>query len=132
VIHNLTKPRRQNSRRDLNGKRAPGFLQFLRGRQCAFADAGGCEGKVEAMHLDFAGKMEGVDPALGKGTASKVADRYALPGCNAHARRQCAKGWDTFIAEMKTSREALMVAAARLWNAWPGRRQWEAKMEERA
>jgi hypothetical protein len=113
----------------LNGKRCPQFLQFLRGRQCAFADSGGCEGKVEAMHLDFAGKMEGVDPALGKGAKSKVADRYTLPSCAKHHRRQTVRGWDTFIAEMKTSREALMKAAAILWHSWSGRAAWEKKME---
>jgi hypothetical protein len=114
-------PRHKNAGRPPE-KSAPGFLQFVRGRECAFADHGGCEGKIEAMHLDFAG---------GKGMSTKVADRYSVPACSAHHRLQHNKGWITFMAKMGVSREAMMIAAARLWNAWPSRVAWERKQEER-
>lgn len=107
-------PRHKNAGRPPE-KDARGFLQWLRGRDCAFADHGGCEGKIEAMHLDFAG---------GKGTGTKVADRYSLPACSGHHRRQHSKGWATFLRELGLT-EQLMLAAARLWNAWPGRLKWE-------
>lgn len=113
-------------------KSALGFLQWVRGRNCAFAHIGGCNGKIEAMHLDFAGKMEGVDPALGKGASTKVADRYAIPGCRLHAQMQTDIGWQTFMIRMEVTREQLMIAAARLWHAWPGRAAWERKQQERA
>lgn len=108
-------------------KDAPGFLQWIRGRPCLFADSGKCDGKRQSCHLDFAGKVDGVDPALGKGTSSKVADRYAVPMCAYHHRLQHDKGWPAFMALMGVTREMLMLAAARLWNAWPGRPAWERK-----
>jgi hypothetical protein len=102
-------------------KDAPGFLQFVRGRPCIFADSGDCQGKVQACHLDFAG---------GKGLNSKVADRYSVPMCGlGHHARQHGVGWDSFMAEMGVTREELMIAAARLWHAWPSRRQWESKQQ---
>ena len=112
-------PRRKNAPRPAE-KSAPAFLQFVRGRECAFADHGGCEGKVEAMHLDFAG---------GKGTSTKVSDRYALPACSFHHRRQHQRGWISFCREFGVTKEQLLIAAARLWNAWPSRVAWERKME---
>ena len=113
-----TAPRHKNAPR-LAEKSAPTFLQFVRGRECAFADHDGCEGKIEAAHLDFAG---------GKGTGTKVADRYAIPTCSGHHRLQHTLGWPRFIERMVTTKEALLVAAARLWNAWPGRAAWERKI----
>lgn len=110
-----TAPRHKNAGRPPE-KDAPAFLQWIRGRECAFADHGDCEGKIEAMHLDFAG---------GKGVGTKVADRYSIPGCSKHHRLQHDKGWQTFMARMGVTREQLMIAAARLWNAWPGRLKWE-------
>jgi hypothetical protein len=112
-------PRRKNAPRPAE-KSAPAFLQYIRGRECAFADHGGCEGKIEAMHLDFAGD---------KGMSSKVSDRYAIPACSAHHRRQHSVGWLTFCKRMNVTKEQLLIAAARLWNAWPSRVAWERKME---
>jgi hypothetical protein len=109
------RPRKRNSPR-IAEKNAPGFLQFIRGRECAFADAGGCEGKIEAMHLDFAG---------GKGVSTKVADRYAVPACSTHHRLQHTKGWVTFLRIVGATKEALLDGADRLWRAWPGRFKWE-------
>lgn len=111
-------PRRKNAGRPPE-KDARQFLAWLRGRDCIFADSGECDGKIVAAHLDFAG---------GKGTGSKVADRYAVPirgGPNGHHALQHRIGWQTFMARMGVTREALMIAAARLWNKWPGRLKWE-------
>lgn len=110
-----TAPRKRNSGRPPE-KDARGFLQFVRGRECVFADTGKCEGRIEAMHLDFAGD---------KGTGTKVADRYSVPACCGHHRLQHNKGWLTFLRLMGVTKEQLMIAAARLWNAWPGRPKWE-------
>jgi hypothetical protein len=110
------RPRNRNAGRPPE-KDARGFLQWLRGRPCIFADHGGCEGKIEAMHLDFAG---------GKGMSSKVADRYSLPSCAFHHRRQHQRGWISFCREMNVTKEQLLLAAAKLWNAWPSRLKWEA------
>lgn len=102
-------------------KDARGFLQYLRGRPCIFADSGDCQGKIVPAHLDWAG---------GKGMGSKVADRYAVPMCCfGHHARQHSIGWDSFMAEMGVTREMLMLAAARLWFAWPSRGAWERKQE---
>jgi hypothetical protein len=111
------KPRHRNAGRPLS-KSAPGFLQYCRGRPCVFADQGDCEGKTEAMHLDFAGD---------KGMGSKVSDRYALPCCSGHHRLQHSIGWTSFMRRMGVTREQMMLAAARLWNAWPSRLAWERK-----
>jgi hypothetical protein len=109
-------PRKKNAGRPPE-KDARGFLQWLRGRECAFALYGGCEGRIEAMHLDFAG---------GKGTGTKVADKFALPCCSGHHLRQHTKGWATFLKEIGVNKEALLSAADRFWKAWPGRPKWEA------
>jgi hypothetical protein len=114
------RPARRNAGRPAE-KDAPGFLQFVRGRPCIFADQGGCEGKRQAAHLDFAG---------GKGVGTKVADRYSVPMCGRHHRIQHDKGWETFMRMTGCTREQLMLAAARLWNSWSGRRAWEAKQGE--
>jgi hypothetical protein len=117
-----TRSRHRNSGRPPE-KDAKAFLQWLRGRPCVFADQGGCKGKMEAAHLDFAG---------GKGIGTKVADRYSVPMCSAHHALQHRVGWMTFIGRMGAAAPELMVAAARLWNAWPGRPAWERKQREAA
>jgi hypothetical protein len=116
------RPRHRNRGRPPE-KGAPGFLQFVRGRPCVFSDMGGCEGKIEAAHLDFAGD---------KGLGTKVSDRYCLPFCSRHHRIQHDKGWETFMRMVGVSREQLLLASSRLWSAWPGRRQWEAKQGDAA
>jgi hypothetical protein len=112
--------RHRNSPRPAE-KSAPGFLKFVRGYECAFQGIGKCEGKVEAMHLDWAG---------GKGTGSKVADRFVIPGCSGHARRQHNKGWETFMREMNATRESLLLMADYLWKHWPGRIAFEKKLAD--
>jgi hypothetical protein len=113
------RPRHRNAPR-VAEKSAPQFLQWSRGRDCTFAYMGDCEGKIEAMHLDFAG---------GKGLSTKVADRYAVPCCSKHHRLQHGKGWATFLKLVGQTKEGLLYAADRFWHAWPGRVAWERKVE---
>lgn len=114
------RPRHRNAPR-IAEKSAPAFLQWLRGRECFFAYMGGCEGKMEAMHLDFAGD---------KGIATKVRDSAAIPSCAGHHRLQHNKGWGTFLLMTGHSREGLLHAAGRFWMLWPGRLAWERKLEQ--
>jgi hypothetical protein len=116
-----TRPRRKNSPR-IAEKSSPAFLQWLRGRECFFAYMGNCEGKIEAMHLDFAG---------GKGVGTKVADQWALPCCSGHHRAQHTKGWLTFLNAVGHTKDGLLYMASKFWNAWPGRVAWERKLDAR-
>lgn len=120
MLRPSTKPRRANSHRSDAVKRCAPFLQWIRGRECLFHGIGECEGPIEAMHLDFAGD---------KGMSSKVSDRFAVPACAGHHRRQHTKGWATFLKELGLGRESLLDAAAFLWGRWPGRANWERKLE---
>jgi hypothetical protein len=88
---------------------------------CLFAGAGECEGKIEAMHLDFAG---------GKGVGSKVADRYCVPSCALHHRRQHTQGWVTFLRAVNFTKEDMLDGADILWRLWPGRLKWEDRNAE--
>jgi hypothetical protein len=115
-----TRPRKRNSPR-IAEKSAPAFLQWSRGRECFFAYTGDCAGKIEAMHLDFAG---------GKGIGTKVADRFAIPGCARHHGLQHKWGWITFLKWVGHTKEGLLHGAETLWRAWPGRIAWERKLEE--
>lgn len=115
-----SKPRKRNSPR-IAEKDAPGFLQYIRGRQCLFCGAGGCSGPIQAAHLDFAG---------GKGMGTKVADRFTVPMCAAHHAQQHAWGWGTFRRKMEVSEDDLLNAAAFLWSRWPGRIAWERKQND--
>lgn len=108
-------PRKKNSGRPAH-KSAPGYLQWLRGRPCLLADKGGCDGKIVAAHVDYAGD---------KGMATKVSDRYAVPMCggpNGHHACQHNAGWRTFEANFKVD---CLEASKAYWEAWPGRRAWE-------
>jgi hypothetical protein len=110
-------PRHRNSGRPPE-KSAPQFKEWLRKKWgCVFAGHGECGGKIEAMHLDFAG---------GKGMGTKVADSFCLPSCSVHHHRQHTKGWATFLREIGATKEALLATADKLWRTWPGRVKWEA------
>ena len=119
-----TKPRKRNAPRPAE-KAALGYLQWLRGRDCYAANADGpdCDGRMEAAHVDYAG---------GKGMGTKVADRYAVPMCQAHHARQHRIGWFYFQTEMCRPQDHALKAADAYWRAWPGRIAWERKLEERA
>jgi hypothetical protein len=115
------RPRHKNSGRPPE-KSAPKFKEWLRKKHdCAFHLAGECGGRIEAMHLDFAG---------GKGVGTKVADSYCLPSCAVHHGWQHIWGWNTFCKRMDTSKDALLAAADKLWRQWPGRIAWERKLND--
>lgn len=121
MIRVNTRPRKRNAPRPAE-KAAPGFLQWLRGRDCLFEGHGPCSGKMEAMHVDYAG---------GKGVATKVADRFAVPGCSTHHGRQHQIGWAAFEAECLMAPGAALLFAEGYWKHWPGRIAWERKLEDR-
>jgi hypothetical protein len=114
-----TKPRKRNSPR-IAEKSAPGFLQWLRGRECVWV-VDQCGGKIEPQHLDFAG---------GKGIGTKVSDKSAVPSCGIHHARQHLKGWLTFLREQETTKDKLIAASEYYWRAWPGRVAWERKLSD--
>lgn len=114
----IPKRKHRNSGRPAE-KDARGFLQWVRGHECACAKQGGCSGKIEAAHVDYAG---------GKGMGTKVADRFAVPLCEAHHREQHNPGWTSF--EAKYGLNALRVANE-LWRRWPGRARWEANLSKK-
>lgn len=105
-------------------KHCEGFLQWLRGRPCSVEHFGGCEGKMTAAHVDYAG---------GKGMGTKVADRFAIPLCARHAQMQHDIGWDTFERRHFSGKtgHALKLADA-YFTSWPGRIQWLRKLAEAA
>lgn len=115
-----TRPRKRNAPRPAE-KAALGFLQWLRGRDCAVAHVCilPCYGKIEAAHVDYAG---------GKGVGTKVADRYAVPLCSEHHYRQHQIGWRLFEAALLSNWNGLE-SANEYWRQWPGRIAWERKQE---
>jgi hypothetical protein len=116
---------RRNARPPEKNCRA--YLQWLRGRECFLADRGGCRGKIEAAHVDCAG---------GKGIATKVADKWAIPLCSGHHAEQSGVtgsfrtrgSWATF--QLRYGFNAIDVAGD-YWHLWPGRIAWERKLEAR-
>lgn len=108
------KPRKQNAPRPA-WKVAEAFKQWLRGRDCMIADRGGCAGRIEAAHVDYAGD---------KGMATKVSDRFCVPLCHEHHRVQHQHGWSAFEGNYKVN---ALEASKAYWSAWPGRARWEAE-----
>jgi len=107
-----TSPRNKNAGRPAH-KSAPGFLQFLRGRNCILAHTGECVGKVRACHWDQAGD---------KGMGTKVSDCWALPMCDGHHGEQHNIGWPRFVAKYQLAPREACIA---FWRAWQGRVKWE-------
>lgn len=108
-----TSRRNKNAGRPAH-KSAPGFLQFLRTRNCILAHTGECQGKVRACHWDQAGD---------KGVGTKVSDRWALPMCDEHHRIQTdVAGWPNFQIQHGFNAKAVCEA---FWQAWPSRAKWE-------
>lgn len=105
-------PRRRNAGRPKH-KTAWSYLAWLRGRPCALDNRGGCGGRMEAAHVDYAGD---------KGMGTKVSDRFTIPLCSDHHRSQHQWGWESFEANFKFN---ALLAAQAYWHAWPGRRSWE-------
>lgn len=113
------RPRRRNSPRPAE-KSAPGFKQWVRGRNC-LASGSACQGKVEAAHVDYAG---------GKGIGTKVADKFTVPLCTFHHRLQHSMGWPKFNFVYLQKYGGALEAANALWQRWPGRIAWERKLEK--
>lgn len=122
-----TRPRRKNSTKIADARRVEPFAKWVRGRQCHLHGKGGCgfmpdREKIEFAHVDCAG---------GKGVGLKVADKKGIPLCPKHHAEQHGQigsfksrgGWETF--QLKYGFDATE-AAAGYWQAWPGRRAWEA------
>lgn len=105
------RPRKQNAPRPA-WKVEKAFLQWLRGRPCAFEHLGGCEGGMEAAHTP--------DPGS-KGIGTKAADRNAVPACNRHHRLHTDKGWSA----LGLTKETANALGREYYRAWPARRQWE-------
>lgn len=117
-----TRPRKRNAPRPAE-KSAPGFLQYLRGRECLVVSLGPktdclCGGRIESAHVDYAG---------GKGMGTKVADRFAIPLCSEHHAHQHAIGWPCFERTCLAGEGSAVVAAALFWRKWGGRPAWETK-----
>lgn len=120
IARSAFKPKRQNSHKADAEKRVPGYLQWLRGRDCAIG--GQCAGKTEAAHVG------GVAQGVGKGT--KCHDRYAVPMCCAHHGEQHKAGIKTF--EDRHGRNLLLMAEG-YWDHWlnhtPMGAAWKAKQD---
>lgn len=106
-------PRKKNSGKADSKLRIPAFLKWLRGRPCRLERHGGCNGSIEACHVDYAG---------GKGMGLKVSDKWTIPMCSEHHRTQHAWGWRRFEANFKI--DGLEDSKA-YFEAWPGRLNYE-------
>lgn len=116
-------PRKKNAPRSF-WKVNEAFRQWLRGRPCACGGRNSfCDGKIQAAHVDYAGK--GTRDA--KGTGTKVADRWSIPLSASCHMLQHNRGWPWFDITILGLAGAGEKLAAEYWNAWPGRRAWEAK-----
>jgi hypothetical protein len=111
------RPRKRNAPR-IAEKSAPGFLQWLRGRDC-LAVGSACNGRMEAAHAPHKAT---------KGTGTKCADRYAIPLCSFHHKLQHNMGWPKFEFVYLQRFGGALKAAEQLWQAWPGRIAWERKL----
>jgi hypothetical protein len=101
-----TRPNRRNAPRPA-WKVNLAYLQWLRGRRCAFESRGGCSGRIEAAHTP--------DPQS-KAMGDKAADRNAIPACQWHHKLQTDKGWSA----VGLTRESAQALAQGYWRAWPG------------
>lgn len=80
-----------------------------------------CSGKIQSAHVDYAGK--GTPDA--KGTASKVADRWAIPLSETCHMLQHNRGWPWFDLNILGRAGAAEIMASEYWRLWPGRAAWE-------
>lgn len=111
---NAFTPRKRERRFD--PKRCEPFLRWLRRLPCMLDGKGGCDGRIVAAHVDYAGD---------KGISTKCSDKFAVPLCNGfsgHHQLQHSIGWQRFEDNYKI--DALEASKA-YWEAWPGRREWE-------
>src|SRR3546814_8329070 len=76
-----------------NDRRFPTHMQWVRCFVRIFFKHGGCDGKTEAAHVDYAG---------GKGMSIKVADYHVVPMCSKH-HQESHQGVKTFEAKYGVS-----------------------------
>jgi len=88
-------------------KVATAYLQWLRGRPCAFAGPDCTAGKREAAHTP--------DPRS-KGMGTKAADHNAIPLCAYHHRLHTIGGW----SKLGLTKETAQAAGDRYWALWKG------------
>lgn len=100
------RPKRRNAPRPA-WKVAKAYHQWLRGRQCAVASRGGCQGHMEAAHTP--------DPGS-KGMGTKAADHNAIPLCKGHHVEHTLRGWSA----IGLTRDKAQAMAAAYWRAWSG------------
>jgi hypothetical protein len=114
-----TRPRRRNSMKADVERRFPSHLQWIRGRSCVVEVSGGCEGRMEAAHVDHAG---------GKGVGIKVSDTKAVPLCQ-HHHAELHRGAKSFEAKHRINLVDAAYAYAEksphrvLWADIPGLRR---------
>lgn len=112
------RPRKRNAPRPAE-KSAPGFLQWLRGRECACQGRNPhCGGKMQAAH--------GPDKAT-KGMGTKCRDSCAMPLSELCHALQHQKGWKWFALNILGC-DPLKLCEGYWWH-WPGRIAWERKQE---
>jgi hypothetical protein len=109
-MHVDTRPHKRNAPRPA-WKVARSYLQWLRGRRCAFENAE-CWGPIQAAHTP--------DPQS-KGMSTKAADCNAIPACEGHHKTQTDRGWSA----VGLTRDKATAMADAYWKAWPGRAAWE-------
>lgn len=106
------KPRKQNAPRPA-WKVDRAYLQWVRGRRCAFEHLGGCEGPIEAAHTP--------DPGS-KGFGTKAADSNVVPACVHHHRLHTIKGWSA----LGLTKETAHALGRDYYRLWPSRAKWES------
>ena len=126
-------PRKRNSLKAQERRTCEPFRKWLRGRPCRLASHGGCWGDIQACHVDYAGQMEEVDPADGKGMALKVHDRFNIPMCQGHHKCQTDWSWARFEANFRID---AYEDSKGYWTEWLTRTSmgiaWARKQEEAA
>lgn len=100
------RPRKRNAPRPA-WKVAKAYHQWLRGRPCAVAKLGGCDGRMEAAHTP--------DP-MSKGMGTKAADYNAIPLCTHHHGMHTGQAW----SKIGLTRETAQKMAAEYWRLWNG------------
>lgn len=81
--------RRRKTKRRTDPRRHAGHLQWIRGLECIIGR--GCDGSIEACHVDYAG----TGPEK-KAMGVKVPDWFVVPMCSRHHAEQHDIGWARF------------------------------------
>ena len=102
-------PRRHNSGRADLVRRCDAHKGWIRKRECAFVDAGGCSGRIEAAHVRL-----GTDGGMG----IKPSDVYCWPACSHHHGEQHQIGEPAFAAKYGVDLVALATSYAKISPHW--------------